>query len=256
MTSNETRETAVSELKPCPFCGGPAKLSEHKTEPCVYCSACNFTMGAGNTPAVERWNRRSALAAPAVEKVAQVGGKCETCDGTRVVGEKTDEIIPCPVTGRPVGVTKISDCPDCVIGVARGDGARPATTTRPDEPASRTGQQPRPADAEGLCPTCELPFNSRVSVHAYVCECEPVTATHPAQSDEVRDDWQPIDTAPRDWLVIVRGENGFYDLAFFNGIYWHDQSQRSLRFVPHTWHWIPDAMRPPANSLAERAGQA
>lgn len=63
--------------------------------------------------------------------------KCKTCEDMGCIGVPSDELIECPVTGRMVGVTILKDCPDCVVGVARGNLVRPARTTRPDEPAPR-----------------------------------------------------------------------------------------------------------------------
>lgn len=57
---------------------------------------------------------------------------------------------------------------------------------------------------------------------------------------EVASQWQPIATAPRDRLVLVRDGigGGFFDLAFFNGIYWHDQGMRSLTRQPVEWREV------------------
>lgn len=65
-------------------------------------------------------------------------------------------------------------------------------------------------------------------------------------------EWQPIETAPRDWLFLVRLENGFYDLAHFNGLYWFDQDMRSLRGKAVEWMPIPGAMPAPHASAPAR----
>lgn len=53
------------------------------------------------------------------------------------------------------------------------------------------------------------------------------------------DGWMPIETAPHDWLLLVRDFK--YMLAFHNGTYWHDQQGRSLDFAPKEWRYIPGA---------------
>lgn len=56
--------------------------------------------------------------------------------------------------------------------------------------------------------------------------------------------WQPIATAPRDWLLLVKGQR-HYALAFFNGIYWHDEEMRSLKFKPESWKYVDEhALQP------------
>lgn len=56
------------ELKPCPFCGGAAKLILHNSIGGVRCPECGvlgacfmdkFTQGDGLQKAVEAWNRRA-----------------------------------------------------------------------------------------------------------------------------------------------------------------------------------------------------
>ncbi len=53
----------ASELKPCPFCGGPA-MECHVVEPSVQCERCPVGMvGETEAEAIERWNTRPAPAA-------------------------------------------------------------------------------------------------------------------------------------------------------------------------------------------------
>ncbi len=48
----------------------------------------------------------------------------------------------------------------------------------------------------------------------------------------LRDQWHPIEGAPRDWLVIVKDADGHLELATWNGLYWFDQKQCSLASQP------------------------
>lgn len=56
--------------------------------------------------------------------------------------------------------------------------------------------------------------------------------------------WQPIETAPHNWLLLVMDEYEIFTLAFFNGIYWFDQSQRSLPAKPIKWRFVSPELRP------------
>jgi len=61
--SQENTMTEVSELKPCPFCGDPMK-HEHDAVGHIQQGDCVIGVNAwGGKNAVERWNRRAALAA-------------------------------------------------------------------------------------------------------------------------------------------------------------------------------------------------
>ena len=56
----------MAELKPCPFCGGEAKLSFYNNAECTYvchyvrCTKCRATTGceASSKVAIVSWNRR------------------------------------------------------------------------------------------------------------------------------------------------------------------------------------------------------
>lgn len=55
----------MTELKPCPFCGGEAILETvdgNSPEECyIYCPECDFESGVYSEPKfiVEKWNRRA-----------------------------------------------------------------------------------------------------------------------------------------------------------------------------------------------------
>ena len=52
----------MAELKPCPFCGGEAKLRAFYKDYCVYCTRCNASTmkySPTETKAIEAWNRRA-----------------------------------------------------------------------------------------------------------------------------------------------------------------------------------------------------
>ena len=48
------------KLKPCPFCGGVAKILEHYWDVEVYCIECQASnRGDSKAEAIEAWNRRA-----------------------------------------------------------------------------------------------------------------------------------------------------------------------------------------------------
>lgn len=52
----------MAELKPCPFCGGEAKVKYILGKKAVVCQECNAEMYSDYTPIemlVEMWNRRT-----------------------------------------------------------------------------------------------------------------------------------------------------------------------------------------------------
>ena len=50
----------MTELKPCPFCGGVAKILEHYWDVEVYCIECQASnRGDSKAEAIEAWNRRA-----------------------------------------------------------------------------------------------------------------------------------------------------------------------------------------------------
>ena len=50
----------MTELKPCPFCGGEAVFGRRIYCAEVYCSKCHATIGrVGLDAAIEAWNRRA-----------------------------------------------------------------------------------------------------------------------------------------------------------------------------------------------------
>lgn len=50
----------MSELKPCPFCGGEAKTWADRTDFYVACYKCHIDMSSGKpAEAIEAWNRRA-----------------------------------------------------------------------------------------------------------------------------------------------------------------------------------------------------
>lgn len=72
MTQSSTtpaEKGALSELLPCPFCGGSAKLENYIVEAAAFCLTCRATIkhkhasneDTGIRMAVDSWNRRPAL---------------------------------------------------------------------------------------------------------------------------------------------------------------------------------------------------
>lgn len=66
-----------------------------------------------------------------------INDACVGCNGTRAIGMKTDETIPCPITGRMVEVVQLVDCPGCgdcndALAHARGDADHTSTTPPPN----------------------------------------------------------------------------------------------------------------------------
>lgn len=52
----------TEELKPCPFCGGEAKIIEWEND--IYCGGCYVSMGKGANSLDEQiklWNQRSSV---------------------------------------------------------------------------------------------------------------------------------------------------------------------------------------------------
>lgn len=54
-------EKAMSELKPCPFCGGKAECFTVNSASWVYCTDCRCETWVCDTPeeAIAAWNRRA-----------------------------------------------------------------------------------------------------------------------------------------------------------------------------------------------------
>lgn len=80
--------TAINQLKPCPFCGGMARVDDRKGRAAprywTGCTRCGLGWGTGNTPeeAIAKWNTRAeAQPSPEAEKVARELLGC-FCDPT------------------------------------------------------------------------------------------------------------------------------------------------------------------------------
>lgn len=60
----------MSELLPCPFCGGPADILAVRLGVTVECRWCDSRVGKvlDNATAIEKWNRRAARVAPPPSK--------------------------------------------------------------------------------------------------------------------------------------------------------------------------------------------
>jgi hypothetical protein len=53
-------------------------------------------------------------------------------------------------------------------------------------------------------------------------------------------EWQPIESAPKDVLLIFRGAHS-YELGFWDGLIYRNQKSGSLEFMPSLWAKIPGA---------------
>lgn len=66
----------MSELKPCPFCGGEAELSEYGGPQylveCPFCEAGTFTGRVSKDQAIEDWNARPPMQDCAKEMYAML----------------------------------------------------------------------------------------------------------------------------------------------------------------------------------------
>ena len=54
--------SATDELKPCPFCGGKAKIERYTIKPYAACTECGCSMPDRHQTveqAIEAWNRRT-----------------------------------------------------------------------------------------------------------------------------------------------------------------------------------------------------
>lgn len=105
------------ELKPCPFCGGTAKLYERKDErplerwyvECTGFGECDVfphTYPATKLEAIEAWNTRA-------ERTCRIrGGECDQC-GAIVHEAASMTWVPVGEGMKTVEIRQVNYCPNC-----------------------------------------------------------------------------------------------------------------------------------------------